>query len=41
MCVCRDSVCVGVPPCQPSPYFHEAGLKPGLRSNVSLLVPAS
>ena len=37
-CACCWS---GVPPFQPSPYFHDAGFSPGLRSNVSLLVPFS
>ena len=39
MCVCRRRFCVGVPSCQPRPYFHDAGFRPGLRSKVSLLVP--
>ena len=40
-CVCRVSFCVGVPPRHPSPYFQDAGARPGCRSNVSTLVPAS
>ena len=41
MWVWRTSRWVGVPPSQPSPYFHDAGLMPGSRSKVSTLVPVS
>jgi hypothetical protein len=39
--VWRACRCSGVPPLQPSPYFHDAGLRPGARSNSSFIVLAS
>ena len=30
MCVCRVCFWIGVPPRQPRPYFHDAGIEPGL-----------
>ena len=40
-CVWRVWAWVGVPLRQPRPYFQDAGARPGSRSNVSTLVPAS
>jgi hypothetical protein len=35
---CRTFRCTGVPPRQPTPYFHPAGFLPGSRSNSSTIV---
>ena len=40
MNVCSAFFCSGVPPSQPSPYFHERGFRPGSRVKLSTEDPA-